>query len=468
MHENTEKYDWLLVFFVHEISEYKFYLDKLLDIIKQSGKKSNIDVWVLLDKAQKNVPEDKATFELEVLRLAKTKKGTQLIKTSLQEFNISKSLKRSWITVLEIIFKNIRTKRRILFTWSHGAGFGINVEDEDKDKSSFVDDTAFLNKIKSMDSLTTELSNKYFYATTSEIQKINDENFTEVIYPIPLEEGEYQLVLKDEQRFNCKKLEILWMSDLADCLRASLNEETIDVMIMMNCNMQLFENGFMLKDVVKILIGPESQMWVDGYDYKKLLSSISENPKITNKALSKKVLSDYIKMHKKLRHQYYLDHSTMFVNSLKEYERITSILQKVTQNLLCRMGDVKGSIQSLQQNFFFSVSGRDTLFLLDLGLWIETVFSTPGLFEGDLALLDEFRHLISKTVIAKHVGHFFIQSDADGPKRYGYTGSSLFFPFDGKFTIPTRLSWCEYFSEQINSSFQNKTLWDEFIRKLVL
>jgi hypothetical protein len=99
---------------------------------------------------------------------------------------------------------------------------------------------------------------------------------------------------------------------------------------------------------------------------------------------------------------------------------------------------------------------------------MDAMYNTAGLLpQGSPAYL-EFLRVYKESVVAGHIGCFFIDSDTKNPRKYGCSGSSLFFPLDNKFSLPAWFSWCAYFSEQRSSAFQQATLWDEFIKELNL
>jgi hypothetical protein len=194
---------------------------------------------------------------------------------------------------------------------------------------------------------------------------------------------------------------------------------------------------------------------------------ISSEPEIENRILAKAIIRDYVSMHEKLNHQAYLDNTTLFANSLEEYPKIFSILQKTIGSLIERFDNsMQSTFDDLKKNFFFSVSGLDHFFLLDLGLFLEAVFNNAVLTPSDRKLYDDYLKLKNSVVIAGHIGQEFLKSDLQGPKKYGHSGSSMFFPPDKKFSSARRISWCQYISHQLTSPFQEASLWDEFIDKI--
>jgi hypothetical protein len=331
--------------------------------------------------------------------------------------------------------------------------------------NAFNKDLSYRVRGKKEDTIV-EVLDGYQYLSKEEVDNINENKLAPQIIPVELKFGEYQMV-KSEEVFDCSKAEILWMSDLAVFLQDVLQGEKIDLLVMMNCNMQLFENGFLLREAVKVLIGSETKMWVYGYDYKNILDRLSSQPAISNELLAKEIVEGYVTMHQNLGHQKYLDTNIVIANSLHKYESLKDILQETTAYLLANWEQVKPVILNLRNNYFFSVSGREVLFLLDIKLWVDTLFQIPEIAMPNKHRYQDFIDDVEKTVLAKHIGAEFTNQDKVGPPFYGASVAGLFFPLSDRFSQPRRYIWCEYFSGQRSSSFRAATLWDEFIRKLI-
>lgn len=83
---------------------------------------------------------------------------------------------------------------------------------------------------------------------------------------------------------------MLTMEGLRFAIANSLGERQIDLMIMMNCYMQLFDTSFALRDHVKYIVAPQTDMGFKDYNYKGILEAIEENPEIEGKELGEKVV----------------------------------------------------------------------------------------------------------------------------------------------------------------------------------
>jgi len=429
--------------------------DELLGTIKKSDLGQNNEVWVLLDKVDEDIASGKATFQLILYRLS----GDVLYPVDPKDVDVQDLTDRdAWKIAIKYIYSNIKSKRKILYTWSHGAGFGINADEQDPGN-------AFISGHDRIDSKLTQVSNRFSYLSSQEVTSLNSLEVADLIIPISLTSGEYQMVEKTDIP-DCKKIEVLWMSDLSKELKSALDGEKIDLLMMVNCNMQLLENGYMLRDVVSILIGPESLMWADGYDCENLFRIIKECPSVNNEKLSRLVVDDYITKYRRSNDQQYLDYTTIFANSLARYNDLATILKQVTKSQFPHLQDIKFIIQRLQKNYFNPVSGNSSFFLIDAGLWIKTVRDTRELRFLETSIYDHFLTLNKESVVASHVGRKLQDSDQANDLQFGYSGRSLFLPESNLYSAPRRFSYCEYLSGQLDSQFQDFTFWGEFIRKL--
>ncbi|KIC95497.1 clostripain-related cysteine peptidase [Flavihumibacter solisilvae] len=449
---NVINFDWLMVFFVHEITMYRKILNKILDSIERVGNGQRNCIRLVFDKLEESNGKQKAKRVIIVYEL---EKGSDDLK-EFYEFREIKTFS-DWRTAILYVFDNVDAKRKAFFTWSHGAAFGINVSDLVQNKIE-----GFTQQEFTEDQIV-EVRNDQWYLPQSRLPEIS--GFLKLSEDFNLGPDEY-LVLPRDKEINCEKLVLIWMSDLADVLsKVTKKCGKIDLMIMTNCNMMLFENGYMLRNNVDILIGSESKMWALGYDYEKLIIELNKPSQPDNEVLAKMIVKDYVDKHRRLGHNKYLARTSMFACRLSETEKIAEILDSVTKSLLRQNSLMKDMVELVRKVYLNSVSGVGTYFLVDLGLWIETIFAnlkSIGLDQNDLK---QFRDIYEKIPLEQHVGAGYFADDQNGHKKYGHSGFSLFLPTDGLFMETRKYAWCAY-SAQVQTVFKNEFMWDEFILKL--
>ena len=69
------------------------------------------------------------------------------------------------------------------------------------------------------------------------------------------------MMAREKLNITCNNILLLWIKDLENCLSIGLGlEKKLDMIIMNNCFMQLFDNGYILKDVSTFLMAPEKRI----------------------------------------------------------------------------------------------------------------------------------------------------------------------------------------------------------------
>ncbi|MFT3678003.1 MAG: clostripain-related cysteine peptidase [Chitinophagaceae bacterium] len=419
-----QKCDWLFVFYIQEEQTLSIILNRLFDTLCQAGNKPAHSIWVI---RQKIVTEDgiKGRFIPDVQTFDADGDPSALVSVPMELMGTHADDPDAWIAALRYILTNVIHSRKAIFTWSHGCGFGVNVSDYEIAKSLRHELARFPDKIDRRGGIT-ETVPRHILLNAQQFDQISDPHRrflleNKNLKPLPtdkkLQRNEFYIVERGEN-FDCGKLELLWMSDFAKALEDLNLEKPFDLMIMINCYMQLFENGYMLRRSVDTLIGPETTMWAYGYDYGKIFGYVEENPGIDTAALSQKIVADYIAMHTNMGHQQYLTETMLFANKLDKYELINKELQYTTEEICNRIDELKPVINGLRDiPYFKTVSRRGGLFLLDLELWIKTLYEKQLLLNSDTARLDAFLELKKKSRIAEHVGAEIISADNAGPEN---------------------------------------------------
>lgn len=149
------------------------------------------------------------------------------------------------------ITDKFQAKRYLLFTWDHGNAYGIfsKTPDAGKQLSKGMRDTG-------ADALEiTERANKIF------------------VRP--------------------EKNNLLTMEELATSIRLGFAKGRIDVAAMMNCDMQIVDTGFALRNNVRYLVAPEMSMDYNGYNYPFIFQVLIDDPGISPKKLARYIVSSF-------------------------------------------------------------------------------------------------------------------------------------------------------------------------------
>jgi hypothetical protein len=88
-----------------------------------------------------------------------------------------------------------------------------------------------------------------------------------------------------------KIIKVINAKELNDIIKEGLDK--VDVLLTMNCYMQMFETCLPLQETVGLVISPQTTITFWGYNYFQLFKIIIESPKCTDKIISKNITSFY-------------------------------------------------------------------------------------------------------------------------------------------------------------------------------
>jgi hypothetical protein len=252
-HDSTET-KWTVLFLVHAIvDETRVYSERLLKELLQA----NIDP----DKAQLFVLRstydysDNSALYAELSEIKKSDSGTNQIVPQ-RPFKI-KTLDQ-FVAMAEAWCKDNNVKRHTPEKIAKGdESFDLAKEDSLVQVITHVKQRAEKNAPKSKFILVT-WDHSFGFGTFATDQS-----------------GATQLNI----RKSTKKLDTLLINELANAIERVFGtvekDEGLEILLMMNCWMQSIETGYQLRDVVKILIAPETVFDFLGYDYRGIVERIS-------------------------------------------------------------------------------------------------------------------------------------------------------------------------------------------------
>ncbi|MBS1598392.1 MAG: hypothetical protein JST75_09200 [Bacteroidetes bacterium] len=243
------KMGWTILFYVCAIdSETKKYAMQLYDELSSIKYSDNL---ILLAFEGWCVDSKKLAIQGNLYELEFRASDNKRHKKSLKNFEIvnigSAALLRQVLT--DVKSGGYLLEHFLLFTWDHGAGFGI-----------------FWGE-------------PYILLSTQPTQRLVVTASDPVIQE-PLEvDWDFGAIRKKVYKPN-----MLTVTEIKEAL-SSLGKKT-DLIIMMNCFMQMIETGYELCEQVDYLVAPESVDFFKGYDYNRILNEIVKNPEISAKSLA--------------------------------------------------------------------------------------------------------------------------------------------------------------------------------------
>jgi hypothetical protein len=198
--------------------------------------------------------------------------------------------------------KKKETHRHFLITWGHGTGIGFFAQ---KDKSElrklFTDNK--LDSKKDEDNLLYAIQKIRFLRTQLSlnddqinIRKLlqNESLFDKRLSDEGLIDG-FTAYVKDNIRKCVSAIE------LGDIIKEGLKDDVsagdgpqVDFLLCLTCYTQMIETGFALKDVVKIMVAPETTISHFGYNYKKLFRLLTRKPAATETQVANCLVNTYL------------------------------------------------------------------------------------------------------------------------------------------------------------------------------
>lgn len=248
-----------------------------------------------------------------------------------------------------------------------------------------------------------------------------------------------------------KGVAALRMDDLAKAIGWSMKDQKIHLVIMMNCSMQVFDTGHALRNHVKYLVAPETQLGFMEYDYFGIFSYLAHKPNVSPRALAARVISSF--KEKSLTQGTGLT-VALSVCLLKHFDLMAMLLNQLATKLLQRL---PRDFDCIRKTFNAAKRIQEGT-LLDLYSLL-TELSANG--------TEEERFLINQLFLLKYRGVYrrFIGADLfnnDSPAAELYNGISILAP-----VLPEDLfrdgNTKKFFME---SEFLETSVWGELFRKL--
>ena len=146
-----EKYQWLVFIFIHEIIEYKKETQKILDEIRENFfiiNENAVKLIVLVDEVTFDPVIRQIKFEYKLLEFRKKQGSGKPEIVQIKPEGIDLTNRNAWRQIFSFVYNEYNAEKNILLTWSHGNGFGINVEkpteNEPKNTVKIVTNSQFI------------------------------------------------------------------------------------------------------------------------------------------------------------------------------------------------------------------------------------------------------------------------------------------------------------------------------------
>ena len=445
------EYDWLVVAFVHEITDS---LDQTKDFVRQieqAPHQPGSPVFLIKDELVKSMHRPGGVvheFVLHVEKLEWTPDGRQEFRP-VPDLPIYNPDKHCWRKAFEYIYTRYRGKRNMLITLSHGAGLAIN---SDQDRVARPNTTRMV-------------SNPYYFLDRQDVDRLDLMSVEGMVIAPELRDhirrGELPKTDGDKQ---CRSLNVLWIYELVDALELYLPDDTIDLLLMVNCNMQLFDASYMLSRKVDYLVAPEGSISAPGYDYQRLFTRLSQRPDIPCTELVRAIVEDYRLLTAED------GFTSLFGNYLKPFPALVEVFRSFVALVVSRMEEMIGGLEDIRNNQMeivsrsgaFTVDFQDQV---DLSLWVKLVAKAYTSMPQLTDLQQAIERLRNTIVHDNVVGQSFLDHDAMTNKKLGYSGVSIFYPETTESWPVPATGWCVYFNGKIPDTFKTRSGWGLFLTK---
>lgn len=466
--------EWLIIVVIKELYSniFKEIVDGIIQEMEDAGSRHN-QVLLIQDKIRRSGSE-KLDFNTSFQRLIQDEKNPEIYKfkdvpSGDVDFEYENS--RSWAELLRWINKTYSAKRTVMVVQSHGCGFGVS---GDKEKWGPGNLEVKFNE-------TIYITGRFGYYLNTFFSKSCKTSFIHVA-----EKDSHYEVSRTNKDDYCKNLEMLWVTELEEALASSFGSRKIDVLMMVNCYMQTFDTGWILKSRVKYLVAPESVFQAYGYSFKSLLQTLNNKPRITTRNLIATIKPDFVSKWLALPDvgQKGLNRVVVVITNLRYYgilkllfEQVAKRLAKCSNEELDRIKQVRANIINVTKD----PGGTDNtkVAFIDLIYLFEQIRIA---FPGKIVLntcIKLFNKLARRSIADKYIGENFTKNDATSQKKYSINGISIFLPLDLMSTRSTSYANCAYFGKMVLSETDNNrshtpvplekftktSRWDEFIMK---
>jgi hypothetical protein len=459
--------EWLLLVFVHNIDEADFHstVKDLENELKANGSIS-IKVLMIIDEFSLNRG---SVFKTILKELVPDLKNPNQYRFEDKPHPFQFTDGRAWVELLKFINCVHPSGRIILLTLSHGNAVGLSRQPAPDKPAQLV-----ISKTRHLLVRTTLLNSFFQREKFADFQKVISEvNGVRTSYTsIPLTTAT-----------ECKKIETLWITELANALKDGFGNRKISIALMANCYMQTFDTGWLLRNQVEYLIAPETAIIAASYNIQALMKTLQATPKIDTEELAKTILPA---LRKKMDTVYYSDHYKklgVFTNNLEYYTVLKFFFEKIAYCIATCSETEMQQIKDKRNKYVYNVSA-DPPHLGSASETVETVdlnhfFSLlPDIFKSNTILrshVDLLRSVSEMSVICKQIGEGFFEHDdnANEEKKYNMHGISIFLPTVGQSDVTTTTINCAFFGAEVIQQpsrdqddlgeFVYTSLWDEFI-----
>jgi len=447
-------FEWLLIFFIHD-DNFEFSALKLNTLPKVE----------INEKVKLILIHNKRIF---LRKLDESETGLNSIKEDLVYYRtIIKTLERreneivevelkeliTWKEGFEYLFANYSAKKIGLYTLSHAAGIVINRNNVDLISQTYQKSFKTVQRLRSFpkghksEYIALKLDNFQTYYT---LKTITFKEYNAYLNPYPIK------YIRNFDFKYCKNYEGLFTFEFAQVLTQFLNGKKLAFIVFSNCNMLLYDNGFLFNSITENIIASQSYSDPLFSNPRVLVETVYENTEVSSDEMAKLLFSNFIEKDPIAdKSRFY------FLLSTKDFNKIHGLfndfLESLIKELIGNQGLKQEILKLLRTNLLPSTSDDRRISFIDVVNLFDRICSLPTIHNiSNLKNLSlQFQEMfLSNLVISRS------QPDTD------HQGLSIYLPLSKEHFEDLKGPICNYFNKDNPNWFLQSSAYDEFIMTL--
>jgi len=373
--------------------------------------------------------------------------------------------------IFEDVAAKFPSQRVMLFTWDHGSGFGVFEADPE---SSSISGELSITEIETLIRNTEGVRKPRFLITNNKIAQLKQSSTGDLtaspthepnairLYP------EVNTYLQDSEVR--ESTDILTNEELSRAIISGFKGQKVDILVMVNCFMQMVETGYSLKNCVDYLVACETGFWAYGFDYQSIFLQLNQDPDTDTKFIGKLFVDTIENTYRRINELKLLNSVVVSTCNLKYADLVSDYINEfvrlVNSNIQRyyplikkarkKVPEISSLIFKRKSDIFapFPIFIVDIMYLLFLlsneNDEIKRVFQT---ISNDA--------VYNKYIVARRIGSDF---ETDNMNVEEINGFSIYFPQFKKDAIGKE--YYRYFykhNAKFEIEFSKKTLWSQFL-----
>jgi len=402
--ESPNQVDWLVIFLVLDVHELKVEIEELKNKMKQIRLKDSVKIIFLKDTVQRIRGLNPLNYKFETYEFSYDASIKETIYCRINIPGLDYHHPSSYGDAIIILKHLFLAKNSVLVIWSHGNGIAINNKGRRQGNKSIKND----------------------------VKEINED-------------------------YDCKKIDYLFVSEIANILQDRLPRQ-FDMIIVNSCNLQSIDACYILKNITRFYISPETGVMSDGYDFISFfLTILKVNP---DKVSYKEIISDLIEGYWK-RNPLFAEHEAitaldlMFISAAwcKNFTKLVDYLMKNYKITFPIISDITNNqLNQLDSDSYFF----DAVSLLRL---FNKSINDPN-FD---VLFQNFKNGVMNNRVYHKIGKVILEEERQSPQQYGITSFFVYLYDPSAGVQKSTVFECQYWKKSFPSAFVRDFEWSKLV-----